>query len=60
MRHGAITSVLKNYEVLLTGLDVIQEGHDEYAAKESELLNRMVQFDTFFWLKTDSPDICSR
>ena len=51
VRHGAITSVLKNYKVLLTALDVIQEGHDEYAAKGSGLLNRMEQFDTFFGLK---------
>ena len=59
VRHGAIASVLKNYKVLLTALDTIQEGHDEYAAKASGLLNRMEQFDTFFWLKTGSPDICS-
>ncbi|XP_065885455.1 zinc finger MYM-type protein 1-like [Dysidea avara] len=51
VRHGAIASVLKNYKVLLTALDTIQEGHDEYAAKASGLLNRMEQFDTFFGLK---------
>ena len=51
VRHGAIASVLKNYKVLLTALDVIQEGHDEYAAKGSGLLSRMEQFDTFFGLK---------
>lgn len=47
VRHSAISSVLKNYKTLLTALDEIQEGHDEYAAKASGLLNRMEEFDTF-------------
>ena len=51
MRHGAIASILKNNKVLLTALDFIQEGHDEYAAKGSGLLNWMEKFDTFFGLK---------
>jgi len=51
VRHRAIASIFKNYKVLLTALDIIQEGHDEYAAKGSGPLNRMEQFDTFFGLK---------
>ena len=51
VRHGTIAIILKNYKVLLTALDTIQEGHDEYTAKASGLLNRMEQFDTFFGLK---------
>jgi len=41
VRHGAIASILKNYKVLLTALDIIQEGYDEYAAKGSGLLNSL-------------------
>ena len=36
---------------MLTALDEIQEGHDEYAAKANGLLNRMGEFETFFGLK---------
>ena len=39
VRHFAISSILKNYKILLTALDEIQEEHDEYAAKSSRLLN---------------------
>ena len=51
VRNSAISSVLKNYKTLQVALDKIQEGHDEYAAKASGLLNRMEDFDTFFGLK---------
>ena len=51
VRHSAISSILKNYKTLLTALDEIQEGHDEYAAKASGLLNRMGELETFFRLK---------
>ena len=51
VRNTAISSVLKNYKTLMSALDQIQEGHDEYAAKASGLLNRMEDFDTFFGLK---------
>ena len=48
VRNTAISSVLKNYKTLMSTLDQIQEGHDEYAAKASGLFN---QIDTFFELK---------
>ena len=51
VRHSAISSILKNYKTLQTSLDKIKEGHDEYAAKASGLLNRMEEFDTFLGLK---------
>lgn len=51
VRHSAISSILKNYKTLQTALDKIKEGHDEYAAKASGLLNRMEEFDTFLGLK---------
>ena len=51
VRNSAISSVFKNYKTLQVALDKIQEGHDEYAAKASGLLNRMEDFDTFFGLK---------
>lgn len=51
VRHTAIDSVIKNYQVLQTALEQIQLGHDEYAAKASGLLARMEKFDTFFALK---------
>ena len=44
-------SVLKNYQALLSALQVIQQGHDEYAAKARGLLTQMESFDTFFSLK---------
>ena len=51
MRHASINSILLNYKVLLTALEEIREGHDEYAAKGNGLLNQMESFDTFFGLK---------
>ena len=36
VRHSAINSILKNY--LMSTLEVIREGHDEYAAKGRGLL----------------------
>ena len=47
MRHASINSILLNYKVLLTALEDIREGHDEYAAKGNGLLNQMEPFDTF-------------
>jgi len=35
----------------MSALDEIQEGHDEYAAKASGLLNKMEDFDTLIGLK---------
>ena len=35
----------------MSSLDMIQQGHDEYAAKGKGLLTHMESFDTFFSLK---------
>ena len=51
VRHSAIDSILKNYQALMSSLQVIQQGHDEYAAKGKGLLSQMESFDTFFSLK---------
>lgn len=51
VRHSAIDSILKNYHALMTTLQSIQLGHDEYAAKGRGLLAQMESFDTFFSLK---------
>ena len=51
VRHSAIDSILKNYQALLSALQVIQQGHDEYAAKARGLLMQLESFDIFFSLK---------
>ena len=51
VRHTAINSILRNYQVLIDALEIIQKGHDEYAAKANGLLGRMECFDTYFALK---------
>ena len=51
VRHGSIDIIIRNYQVLQTALETIQEGRDEYAAKASGLFARMANFDTFFPLK---------
>ena len=53
VRHSAIDSILKNYQNLMSSLDIIQQGHNEYAAKGKGLLTQMESFDTstFFSLK---------
>lgn len=51
VRHSAIKSVLDNYKPLMSSLEVIQQGRDEYAAKGRGLLTQMESFDTFFSLK---------
>ena len=48
MRHASISSILKNYKILL---EEVQEGHDEYAAKANGLFNKMEQFETYFGLQ---------
>lgn len=50
VRHSAIDSILKNYTALISTLQVVEEGHDEYAAKGKGLLIRMESFDLFFGL----------
>ena len=49
--HSAIASILKNYKILMTTLEIVRQGHDEYAAKGSGLLAKMESFETFFSLK---------
>ena len=51
VRHSAIDSILKNYQALLSALQVIQQGHDEYTAKARGLLMQLESFDIFFSLK---------
>ncbi len=41
VRHSAIDSILKNYQALMSMLEVVQQGHDEYAAKGKGLLMKM-------------------
>ena len=40
----------KNYQNIMSSLDIIQQGHDEYAAKGKGLLTHEI-FDTFLSLK---------
>ena len=51
VRHGSINSILSHYQTLITILDTVQQGHDEYAAKVKGLLTQMDSFDTFYNLK---------
>ena len=51
IRHTSSDSIVRNYQILQTALEEIQQGHDEYAAKASGLMARMEQFDTYFALK---------
>ena len=44
-------SILKNYKAFMSTLEVVQQGHDEYAAKGKGLLTQMKSFETFFSLK---------
>ena len=41
VRHSAIASILKNYKMLMTALEIVRQGHDEYAAKGNGLLAKM-------------------
>ena len=51
VRHVALSGIIQNYKVLLSSLELIQQGRDEYAAKASGLLACMEKFETFFSLK---------
>ena len=51
VRHSAIASILKNYKMLMTTLEIVRQGHDEYAAKGTGLLAKMESFEIFFSLK---------
>ena len=50
-RHSAIDSIMKIYQALMSSLQIIEQGHDEYAAKGKGLRMHMESFDTFFSLK---------
>ena len=50
VRYSTIDSILKNYRALMTTLQRIQLGHDEYAAKGRGLLIQIESFDIFFSL----------
>ena len=51
VRHSAIDSILKNYQALVSTLEIVEQGHDEYAAKGRGLLTQMESFEIFFSLK---------
>lgn len=51
VRHSAIDCILKNYEALMSTLEVVKCGSDDYAAKASGLLTQMESFCTLFALK---------
>ena len=51
VRHASISSILKNYKILQSTLQEVQEGHDEYAAKANGLLSKMEIFETYFGLQ---------
>ena len=55
VRHASILSIIKNYKVLQSTLEEVQEGHDEYAAKASGLFSKMEQFETYFGLQFTFP-----
>ena len=51
VKNGSSDSVLKNYSNLITTLEEVQKGSDEYASKGSGLLSQMETFEIFFGLK---------
>ena len=52
VRNGAINSILENYHALISTLDEVRVGHDEYAAKAySGLQIKMKTFEISFGLK---------
>ena len=51
VRHASISNILKDYEVLQSTLEEVQEGHNEYAAKANGLFSKMEQFETYFELQ---------
>lgn len=51
VRHSAIEGVLKNYRALMSCLQCVEEGRDEYAAKARGLLSQMESFELYFSLK---------
>ena len=51
VRHSAIDSIIKNYHILMTALEVVEQDHDDHAAKAEGLLTKMESFEVFFSLK---------
>ena len=51
VRHSAINSIIKNYQALESTLQVVEQGHDDHAAKAEGLLTKMETFELFFSLK---------
>ena len=51
VRHASISSILKDYKILQSTLEEVQEGHDEYAAKGNGLFSKMEQFEMYFGLQ---------
>lgn len=51
VRHTSIASILRNYSIIQSALEEIRHGHDDYAAKASEMASKMEDFDMFFGLK---------
>ena len=49
--HSGIKGVLKNYSALISYLQCVEEGRDEYAAKARGLLIQMESFELYFSLK---------
>ena len=51
VRHSAIDSIIKNYQAVMAVLEVVEQGHDDHAAKAKGLLTKMESFEVFFSLK---------
>ena len=51
VRNGAINSIFENYDALISTLDEVRVGHDEYAAKANGLQIKMETFEILFRLK---------
>ena len=47
VRHSAIDAILINYKALISALEVIQQGHDEYAAKGRAYFHRWSPLTSF-------------
>ena len=52
VRHTSFVNIVKNYQILQTALEEMQQGRDDYAAKANGLLARVEKFDTFFCFET--------
>ena len=51
VKHASIASILRNYSIIQSALEVIRQGHDEYTAKASGMAPKMNDFNIFFGLK---------